>query len=82
MSKKNPSRADRFAEAIGLVSDAKAIIEELMEELQNWKDSLPENLQNGSKADQLDSAICELDDCVQNLDTVEGSSPEFPGMFG
>lgn len=76
------SRADRFSEAQGLASDAKSRMEELRDELQNWYDNLPENLQSGSKADTLQSAIDELERCVSSLDEVESASVEFPSMFG
>ena len=77
---------------------AKADVEELKEELENWKENLPENLQQGSKADSLDEAISELEQCIDNLDNAiatddkeeienyieeaQGSSPDFPSMFG
>lgn len=76
------SRSDRFSEAQGKVSDAKSKMEELRDELQNWRDSLPENLQSSQKADDLDTAISELDDAINNLESVESSDVNFPGMFG
>ncbi len=82
MPKKNPSRADRYAAAQSLVSDAKSQIEELRDELQNWLDNLPENLQSGSKADELQTAIDELESNISSLDEVESASVEFPRMFG
>lgn len=57
-------------------------MEELRDELQNWYDNLPENLQNGSKADALQTAIDELENIISDLENVEGASVEFPGMFG
>lgn len=79
---KGKSRADRFAEAQSLASDAKSQIEELRDELQGWLDGLPENLQSGSKAEALQSAIDELETAINGLDEAEGASPDFPGMFG
>lgn len=80
--KKRASRADRFSEAQGLASDAKAQFEELRDELQNWLDNMPEGLQGGSKAEQLEEAISALDDVINSCDEVEGASVEFPGMMG
>jgi prefoldin subunit 5 len=82
MSKKNPSRRERFNSALGLVEDAKAQIEELKDELQEWLDNLPENLQNSSKADELNEAISELDDTINDLETASGHDVTFPGAFG
>lgn len=78
---KQPSRADRFATAQDLASQAKERIEELRDELQNWRDGMPENLQSSQKADDLDNAISELESAISGLEEVENCSPEFPGMF-
>lgn len=75
------SRADRFSEAQGMVSDAKSEAESLRDELQEWMDNLPENLQQGSKADELQSAIDELESFISSLDESESASPDFPSMF-
>ena len=75
------SRADRFSVAVNLAGDAKNEIESLREELQEWRDGLPENLQNGSKADELDSAISELEDLASVLEDAEGRDVTFPGMY-
>ncbi len=82
MSKKNPSRNERFDEVLGLVSQAKSDMEELRDELQNWLDNLPESLQNGTKAESLQEAIDELDNGINSLDEVENVSVSFPSMFG
>lgn len=81
LSKKRPSRADRFSNAIGAIEDAKGEVEGLRDELQSWRDNLPENLQNGSKADELDNAISELEDTISDIENVTGHDVEFPGMF-
>lgn len=75
------SRADQLSEAESLVEDAKSIVEGLRDELQEWLDSLPENLQNGSKADELNDAISELDSINEALENVEMSGVSFPGMY-
>lgn len=80
--KKQPkSRADRLAVAEASVEDAKQIVEELYDEMEQWRDSIPENLQGGDKYSQVD-------DCCNNLDTIKSafeemdfSSVEFPGMY-
>jgi len=78
---KPKSRAERFSAALDIVADAKSQIEELRDELQNWLDGMPENLQASSKADELDNAISELDGVISSLEDAEGASVEFPGMF-
>lgn len=79
---KKLSRSARYEAATGKASEAKADIEELRDELQNWLDNLPENLQSGTKADALQTAIDELETAISQLEEVESASPEFPTMFG
>jgi hypothetical protein len=65
-----------FAYAEGLVDDAKAEIESLKEEVENWYDSLPEGFQNGEKGDQLQEAMNGLDEIISNCDGVDfGDNP-------
>ena len=75
------TRAEKFAHAQSLASDAKGVAEELTEELQSWLDGLPENLQSGSKADELSEAISGLEEFTEAMDTAENSSVTFPSMY-
>ena len=77
------SRADRLADVSQLVSDALGEVESLKEELESWREGLPENLQNGDKASQLDDAISQLEELSSSLNDAKCSSSEvdFPGMF-
>lgn len=79
---KSPSRSDRFDGAISDVADARAEMESLKEELEEWKNNLPESLQSGSKADELDDAINQLDEAIRACEEVEGHSVDFPSMMG
>jgi predicted RNase H-like nuclease (RuvC/YqgF family) len=74
------SRCDRLSAAI---ADAQSEVEELKQELESWKENLPENLQDGQKAQELDAAIEQLDEVISALDEASASadSVEFPGMF-
>ncbi len=80
-SKRRPSRADRFGEAQSDVSSAKGNAEELRDELQNWLDNLPENLQSGSKASELEDAISSLEEFINSCEEAEGVDVQFPGMY-
>ena len=78
----NPSsRADRLREAESNFEEAKSQVEELKEEMEIWRDSLPENLQNGDKASQIEDCISALEDISGNMDSVDFSSVDFPGMY-
>jgi hypothetical protein len=75
------SRSDRFDNAQSLVSDAKLEGEALRDELQNWLDNLPENLQGGDKAGQLEDAISNIEEFIEACDNAESASVDFPGMY-
>jgi len=76
------SRASRLAEAEGQVESAKETVEELRDELQSWRDNLPENLQYGEKAGELDEAIGNLEDLASQLDDSNFNFEiDMPGMF-
>ncbi len=74
------SRADRLSTAVMI---AQGEVEELKQELESWKENLPENLQDGQKAQDLETAIEQLDEVISALDDARtaADSVEFPGMF-
>lgn len=76
-----PSRPKRFEEAQGHIAMGQEGIEQLRDELQEWLDGMPENLQGGTKADQLQEAIDALEECLDNLEEVANAEVVFPGMF-
>lgn len=78
---RNPSRQDRFDEAVGEISSAKGTLEDLRDELQEWVDNIPENMQGGSKADEINDAISSLEEAIGQLEEAEGADVTFPGMM-
>lgn len=76
------TRPERFAEAIDKIVSARSEMESLRDELQEWRDGLPENLQSGSKSDELDEAISALEDIIGELENQESAEVTFPGVFG
>jgi len=76
--KPNKSRAHRFSEALDDVRAGQEAIVELRDELQEWRDNIPENLEDGEKAEQLDTAI----DALTAFEEIEVEvDVEFPTMF-
>jgi len=84
------SRADRLAQVNSdfesSIEDAKSNVEELKEEMQNWYDSIPENLQSGDKANEVQEAIDALENLASELDNLDISGlgfddVNFPSMF-
>ena len=63
------------------VSDGKSEIESLRDELDQWKESIPENPQRLYFRLSIEEAMNELEDLIGMLEDVEGRSVEFPGMY-
>ena len=77
------SRAQRLGEAANRIAGAVDDIECLREELEGWLENMPEDLQGGSKADELEEAITSLDFIIDTMREAvdEASSVEFPRAF-
>ena len=75
------SRAARLSTAESEIESAKSTIEELRDEMQNWYDNLPENLQQSSKAEEIQEAVDNLETILSDLENVDCSSVTFPGMY-
>lgn len=79
---KYKSRANRLAETLDMTEKI-ADVEQLKEELEEWLNNLPENLQSSNKAELLQEAIDNLDNIVTELENIQElkHDVEFPGMF-
>jgi predicted DNA-binding protein len=79
---KYKSRATRLSETLDMTEKI-ADVEQLKEELEEWLDNLPENLQSSNKADMLQEAIDNLENIGEELENIQElqHDVEFPGMF-
>ena len=79
---KYKSRATRLSETLDM-SEKIADVEQLKEELEEWLDNLPENLQSSNKAEMLQQAIDNLDNIINELENIQElqHDVEFPSMF-
>ena len=79
---KYKSRATRLSETLDMTEKI-ADVEQLREELEEWLDNLPENLQSSNKADMLQEAIHNLENITDELENIQElqHDVEFPGMF-
>lgn len=75
------SRRKRLEEEIEKINSSKTAIEELRDELQVWLDNMPENLQEGQKAEELEEAISSLNMIIDSLEEAEDNEVNFPGMY-
>lgn len=80
---RNPSRADRLADALSDLQSGQAAVAELAEELTEWRDGMPENLQESSKGEEVTTAADALEEAAQELENAIGEleGVEFPGMY-
>ena len=76
------SIAKRFENALGKLSEAFSVFNDLKEEYQDWRDNLPENLENSVVAEKLDEVLnCSAFDDIENAQgELEGL--ELPKGFG
>ena len=84
VEKDNPatSRSALLAEAEEEVDKARGMVEDLRDGLQNWRDNLPENFQDGAKATELDDAIEALGELAEQLDSQNFNfAIDMPGMY-
>ena len=75
------SRAKRLAEASEKVSDAREIVEELASEMSDWYESIPENLQSGEKASEVDECKGLLENLSSDMDGLDFDNISFPAMM-
>jgi hypothetical protein len=74
------SRRARLVDAEHCVFDGKDTLEELRDELQDWHDNMPENLQGSDKASEIEECIRNLEELIDNIESLDFSTVEFPGM--
>ena len=68
----NKERREKLQEAMTLVGEAKAIIEEVHEQEEEAFESMPENLQSSVNGDVMQEAINALDDAIAACEEIDG----------
>lgn len=75
------SRADRLAQIEGDIADCVSEIESLRDEMQEWHDSIPENLQDGDKASEVQESIDALEEAITSIQDIDLTGISFPSMM-
>lgn len=76
------SRSARLDQAMSAFEDAKSIVAELKDEMDNWRSGMEgTNLENSSKFEEVSTAYDELESLESALEDVDFSSIDFPGMY-
>lgn len=77
----SPSRADRLSAAESLVEQARSVLDDLKSEMEEWHDNIPENLQQGDKAQEVQEAIDGLDTLCTEMEALDFGGVTFPSAF-
>tara|TARA_B100000161_G_C33459165_1_gene372688 strand:+ start:131 stop:364 length:234 start_codon:yes stop_codon:yes gene_type:complete len=67
----NQERRTKIDKALALMADAKAIIEEVLDEEQEAYDNMPEGLQTSERGEAMQEAITNLEDANSSVDEIE-----------
>jgi hypothetical protein len=72
----NNDRRKTINRAIGMMQEAMALIESALDEEQGTYDNMPENLQNSERGGASQSAIDNLESCLNDVESAIGYAEE------
>jgi len=72
----NNVRRKNIEKVIGMISDARSLLEELMSEEEEYRDNMPENLQGSERYEKADEACCSMEEAIGNMEDIESSLEE------
>lgn len=72
----NKVRRDTIAKLQARISELKDEVEMVRDEEQEYYDNMPENMQQGDKGQNAESAVSALDEAMENLDSAMSSLDE------
>jgi hypothetical protein len=72
----NAQRRKALAKVIGMLSDARNLLEEIQQEEQEAFDGMPENLQSSERGEKLEDNAMVMDDIVCSIEEHESELDE------
>ena len=72
----NNVRRKNIEKVIGMISDARSLLEELMSEEEEYRDNMPENLQGSERYEKADEACYAMEEAIGNMEDIESSLEE------
>jgi poly-gamma-glutamate capsule biosynthesis protein CapA/YwtB (metallophosphatase superfamily) len=75
----NNERRKEINRAIGLIEEAKSILETVRDEEQEAYDNLSESLQSSERGEAMENAASELDQAIDGLDTAQTGAENAKG---
>ena len=64
----NKQRREALAKQIAPLEEVKSQLDDLLSEEQEYKDNMPESLQNGEKGEAADNAISEIESAISSIE--------------
>lgn len=64
----NKVRRANIKETVDLIERVKSMLEDILDEEQDYYDNIPENLQTSQRAEDSEDAISNLEDAISNLE--------------
>ena len=75
----NKVRRASIEKVIGMISDARSLLEELCAEEEEYRDNMPENLMNSERYERADEAVSYMEDAISSMEEIEGNLEEVIG---
>lgn len=72
----NNVRRKNIEKVIGMISDARSLLEELMQEEEEYRDNMPENLQSSERYEKADEACYAMEEAIGNMEDIESALEE------
>jgi hypothetical protein len=73
----NRQRRKQIRDAYDLISEAKDLIDQALEEEQECYDNLPEGIQCSERGEEMENNVDQLQECSDNLDYAIDALEEF-----
>lgn len=67
----NDERRKSIREIVGKIADARTSLQSILSEEQGAFDALPENMQQGERGQKMETAVSELEEAIESLESVE-----------
>lgn len=72
----NKIRRASIEKVIGMIADARSLLEELKDEEEEYRDNMPENLTGSERYEKADDAVSAMEDAISDMEDIENSLEE------
>lgn len=75
----NNARRKEINKAIGMVEEARALLEAVRDAEQEAFDSMPESFQNGDRGEKMQACISDIEDSIGDCENIEERASAMKG---